>query len=122
MFRPLKATFIGLAGFALVAAPSTLASASGDPGHDHPPEKVGVTLPASGEQHIDFGKGREMRRALRWTRQISGTRTETAQPVTTGDIPGLLDMFVQDGDCDMIAGDFRVGAAMEAILDDHPDQ
>ncbi|MFW2334735.1 BMP family ABC transporter substrate-binding protein [Ilumatobacter sp.] len=121
MYRPLKATMIGLAGFALIAAPSTITSASGDPGHDHPPEKVCAILPPSGEFAFDFGKAVEMKRALRQARRWYGIRTETASPVTSDDVPAALDTLLQHGDCDMIAGDFLAAFAMQPILGDHPD-
>ncbi len=81
-----------------------------------------MILPPSGEFTYDFGKDVELKRALRKARRWYGVHTDTAQPVTTDDIPVLLDTFVQDGDCDMLAGDFLMGAAMEPILADHPDQ
>ena len=114
--------FTGLVLAALIAGPATAISASGgEGGHNHQePDRVCVVLPSA--DRLDMGKGDEMLRALRRAEHRFGIESVTVQPVTNDDIPLVLNGLLGTGNCDMVAGDFFVGFAMEPIVADYPDQ
>ena len=114
--------FTGLAVAALAAGSSAAVSAGAGGGHHDHDEKVCVVLPASDDFFSELSPADQMQRALRRAERSLGVDGETLQPTTNDDVPAALDEFLQAGDCDMIVGDFFVGAVMEPLLADYPDQ
>ena len=114
--------FTGLAVAALAAGSSAAVSAGGGGGHHHHDDKVCVVLPAANEFFSELSAADELQHALWWAEWFLGVDGETLQPTTNDDIPAVLDEFLQAGDCDMVVGDFFVGAVMESLAADYPDQ